>query len=72
MKKLILLTAIFSSISSLAFAKYVSGHYRSNGTYVQGYQRSDANNTKFDNYSTRGNTNPYTGEKGYVDPYSDY
>ncbi len=43
---------------------YVQGHTRSDGTYVQGHYRSDANNTQSDNWSTRGNTNPYTGQRG--------
>ena len=25
--------------------------------------------SKFNNYSTKGNTNPYTGKKGYANPY---
>jgi major membrane immunogen (membrane-anchored lipoprotein) len=44
--------------------KYVQGHTRSDGTYVQGHYRSDANNTQSDNWTTRGNTNPYTGQAG--------
>ena len=44
--------------------QYVSGHYKSNGTYVNGYTRSSPNNTVSDNYSTKGNTNPYTGTPG--------
>lgn len=35
----------------------VNGYYRSNGTYVQPYYRSDPNGTTNDNYSTRGNVN---------------
>ncbi len=56
-------------LSSVVSAEYVRGHYRSNGTYVQGYHRSSANGTKMDNYSTRGNYNPYTGAKGTRSPY---
>lgn len=48
---------------------YVRGHFRSDGTYVQPYHRSNPNNSMLDNYSTKGNYNPYTGEKGTVDPY---
>lgn len=48
---------------------YVDGHYRSDGSYVNGHYRSSANSTKLDNYSTQGNTNPYTGRSGTVDPY---
>lgn len=47
---------------------YVSGYYRSNGTYVQGYYRTNPNYTNRDNYSTKPNINPYTGEKGYIEP----
>lgn len=44
---------------------YVHGYTRSNGTYVQGHYRSSQNSTNRDNYSTRGNSNPYTGTSGY-------
>lgn len=47
---------------------WVNGYYRSNGTYVEGYYRTAPNNTNRDNYSTRGNVNPYTGKPGYVTP----
>ena len=43
---------------------YVSGYVRSNGTYVQGHYQTNPNNTRNDNYSTRGNVNPHTGEPG--------
>ena len=43
---------------------YVPGYTRSNGTYVKGHYRSSPNSTQRDNYSTYGNTNPYTGKKG--------
>lgn len=44
---------------------YVNGHYRRNGSYVKGHYRSDPDGNPYNNYSRRGNTNPYTGEKGY-------
>lgn len=49
------------------FAKntYVKGYTKSNGTYVQGHQKSSPNQYRYDNYSSKGNTNPYTGQKGY-------
>lgn len=55
--------------SAEARATRVSGYTRSNGTYVAPYYRTSPNSTRFDNYSTRGNYNPYTGKKGYVNPY---
>ena len=57
-------------LSSIAMADvHVRGHYRSNGTYVQPHYRSSPNGTTLDNYSTKGNVNPYTGQAGTVDPY---
>lgn len=42
----------------------VDGYYRNNGTYVDPYYRTAPNQTRDDNYSTRGNINPYTLEEG--------
>ena len=42
----------------------VSGHVRSNGTYVAPSHATNPNSTKSDNYSTKGNINPYTGKEG--------
>lgn len=44
--------------------EYVHGYYKGNGTYVQPYYRSSPDNTVIDNYSFKGNTNPYTGNVG--------
>lgn len=43
----------------------VSGYSRSNGTYVDSYVRSMPNTTNWDNFSTSGNSNPFTGSTGY-------
>lgn len=50
--------------SSLIADVYVRGYTRSNGTYVAPHYRSDPNRTKNDNFSTKGNINPYTGKPG--------
>jgi hypothetical protein len=42
----------------------VRGYTRQDGTYVEPHHRTAPNNTRDDNYSTRGNTNPYTGQAG--------
>lgn len=69
MKKIVIIALSVFAISNIANADYVNGYYKSNGTYVQGYHRSHANGTKFDNYSTKGNINPYTGKTGTVSVY---
>lgn len=59
---LILLVALFSNA---AFADVsVKGYNRRDGTYVQPHYRSDPNSNKYDNWSTKGNVNPYTGREG--------
>ncbi len=47
----------------------VRGHTRKDGTYVQPHHRKAPNSSKLDNYSTKGNVNPYTGKEGTVDPF---
>ena len=49
--------------------EYVHGYIRSDGTYVQPHFRSSPDSNPYNNWSTRGNVNPYTGERGYTDPY---
>ena len=46
----------------------VRGYTKKNGTYVQPHYRSSPNGTVLDNYSTKGNINPYTGKEGTVNP----
>lgn len=61
---------ILASIGTAAFADtYVRGYTRRDGTYVAPHYRSDANGTTSDNWSTRGNVNPYTGQVGTRNPY---
>lgn len=67
MKTLLLLLLLISSTICIADT-YVRGYYKSNGTYVDPHYRSSPNNTTLDNYSTKGNVNPYTGREGTRDP----
>ncbi|WP_078864258.1 hypothetical protein [Streptomyces sp. AcH 505] len=78
MKKL-LLAAALAAVSSAAHAQYfgtgsnsqnhpVGGYTTQRGTYVQPYQATNPNRTQYDNYSTRGNVNPYTGQVGTRTP----
>ncbi len=50
----------------------VNGYYKSDGTYVKPYFRTAPNQTNRDNFSTRGNVNPYSGKPGWVEPDSKY
>ena len=45
------------------------GYTTQSGAYVQPHYRTNPNNTPMDNYSTRGNVNPYTGNVGTRSPY---
>lgn len=42
----------------------VSGHVTKNGTYVAPHHATNPNSTKSDNWSQKGNVNPYTGKEG--------
>lgn len=75
MKNTILLIAA-CALSMGAFAKggshgqgsggshSVRGHTTKNGTYVKPTRATNPNHTKRDNYSQKGNVNPYTGKQG--------
>lgn len=70
MKKLVLLAFVGLISANFTFADtYVNGYYRKDGTYVQPHYRSSPNGSAYDNYSTKGNTNPYTGKRGAESPY---
>lgn len=72
----ILLLASSAGLFLVNFAEAavrVRGHVnRSTGTYVAPHYRSLPNHTRIDNYSTKGNYNPFTGKKGYTSPYKIY
>lgn len=69
-----LITLILTLFISLANAQvnseytYVQGYTRKDGTKVKGHYRTKPNSTINDNYSTLGNTNPWTGEFGWIKP----
>ncbi|MEQ1666472.1 MAG: hypothetical protein ABL927_13975 [Bdellovibrionales bacterium] len=63
MKKLIILSLIMFSWSAFA-AHAVRGYVTKNGTFVAPYIRTNPNITKNDNFSAKGNFNPYSNKKG--------
>lgn len=65
MKKLIIAVVVGLALASSADAQTaVRGYVKKDGTYVAPHMRSSPNSTTSDNYSTRGNVNPYTGQLG--------
>lgn len=73
MLKRIAFVIIILLISSSSFARdvHVKEYFRKNGTYVQPHYRSAPDGNPYNNFSTRGNVNPYTGKIGTVDPDND-
>jgi len=67
LNKIALIAAILTTTFA-AKAEWVSGHFRSSGTYVMPYYRTSANDTPYDNLSYRG----YPSQQpGYISPPAD-
>lgn len=64
MKALILTAALLGTALTASAQVSVNGYLRNDGTYVAPHVRSNPNGYQFDNYGARGNTNPYTGQRG--------
>jgi hypothetical protein len=61
----VFLAFMLLSCSASVFAQeYIQGYTKSDGTYVSPHYQSQPNSTNWDNYSTQGNTDPYTGNRG--------
>ena len=56
-----------SSGHTNASSHSISGHTRSSGTCVAPSHATNPNRTRSDNYSTKGNVDPYTGKPGTKD-----
>jgi hypothetical protein len=61
-------TSTSHSHSGLTGEHYVKPHVTKKGTYVKGHMQTNPNGTKLDNWSTKGNVNPYTGKPGTKNP----
>ncbi|WP_313632519.1 hypothetical protein [Massilia timonae] len=69
MKIKAILAVILMALTASAVAQtHVRGYTKKDGTYVAPHYRSSPNSTRNDNYSTRGNVNPYTGKAGTKAP----
>lgn len=75
MKKILIITILFLGLLSFstqseARTTRVKGYYKpSTGRYVAPHYKTTPNRSKFDNFSTKGNYNPYTGKAGTRNPY---
>jgi hypothetical protein len=69
---LALLAAIPSVQAQAQSSQYQRGYTTRDGTYVDPHFRTRPDSSPYNNYSTRGNVNPYTGQRGSVDPYRSY
>lgn len=56
--------SMYSGSVSTPAVRYQNGYTKSNGAFVQPHYKTQSNHTNWDNYSTRGNTNTFTGERG--------
>ena len=58
-------------MGSLVYAERVRGHYKKDGTYVEGYYRTQRDNNPYNNMSYPGNYNYNTGKttKGNQETY---
>jgi hypothetical protein len=65
---LLLIGVLFTVSSSAVEARTirVKSYTTRRGTYVNSYYRTSPNRYKFDNYSSKGNYNPYTGRAGTI------
>ena len=70
MKKTVVILLATLTLSAWS-QTYVAPHVTKNGTYVEGHYRSNPNNTERDNYGSKGNYNPYSGQEGSRTPKED-
>lgn len=56
--------ALSMGVAAKGGSHSVRGHVTKNGTYVQPHHATNRDSTKANNYSQKGNVNPYTGKEG--------
>jgi len=73
MKRLLLSLLLGAAVAMPAMSQsshYVRGHVTKDGTYVAPHYQTNPDSSLLNNWSTKGNVNPYTGKAGTIDPYS--
>lgn len=69
MKRFALLIGLLTVSTQVFSDQWVNGYTRQNGTHVDGYHRTSPDSNPYNNYSSPGNTNPYTGAVGGYQPH---
>lgn len=65
---LVLVAAAILATPALAKSSHgVKGYTKKDGTYVAPHRATDRDSSKTNNWSPKGNTNPYTGKEGTKD-----
>jgi len=75
MKNKIALALIAITLAASAFGQgyhYNRGYIDRNGVYHSGHYQTNPNGNPYDNWSTKGNYNPFTGQPGTVTPHYGY
>jgi len=64
---LIILLVLLTTTTTIVYAKptRVKGYIKKSGTYVTPHYRSKSDGKSYNNWSTKGNTNPFTIKKGH-------
>lgn len=66
---LVMIVAAVAATAAVAAGSHSKkGYIKKDGTYVAPSHAMNPNKSKADNYSSKGNTNPYTGKEGTKDP----
>lgn len=69
MQKWCVFLLVFSTFAVAQRPVHVRANTTHSGEHRQAHVRTSPDHTKNDNYSTKGNTNPYTGKRGTKKAY---
>ncbi len=76
MKKVLMMVLSVSIVIGISITGAYAGssvrvktYKKKDGTVVQSHRKTSPDKSKRDNFSTKGNINPYTGKEGTKDPY---
>jgi hypothetical protein len=64
-----LATALAGEYASATDSHYVRSYVTKRGIYVAPHRQTNPDHTKLNNWSTKGNVNPYSGQKGTKNPH---